>query len=189
MSNIKVFLIKMLGSILENNMKKIFSMCLALAMLVSNHVWAAGLKTNNIVGDYSNIVTSMPHDPHQTGYAVTIYKRKDGLLYGKFTYAPGAIEAFSGKLFDLHVDGNKVEFKAKTSAGEIHSWMRNDPSRELFKFKGVMRKTALVGTLTLWDGYDLNKPDSVERVVLKRQKEFTPLSYEDYQYLYDKDAW
>jgi hypothetical protein len=175
----------MLGSILENNMKKIFSMCLVLAMLVSNHVWAAGPKTNNIVGDYSNIVTSMPHDPHQTGYAVTIYKRKDGLLYGDFTYAPGAIEVSKGKLFDLHVDGNKVEFKAKTSAyGE-----ERGRSKELFEFKGVMHKTALVGTLKLWDGYDLNKPDSVERVVLKRQKGFTPLSYEDYQYFYEKDAW
>jgi hypothetical protein len=163
----------------------LFSICIALTMFFCNPVLAAGSKAIKIPGEYSNTVTSMSHDPHLTGYVVMINKRKDGLLYGKFTYAPGAIEAFSGKLLDLHVDGNKVEFKAKTSSGEKN----RVPSRELFEFKGVMRKTALVGTLKLWDGYDLNKPDSVERVVLKRQKGFTPLSYKDYQYFYDKDAW
>jgi hypothetical protein len=170
---------------MENNMNKIFSICIALAMLVSSHVLAAGSKAIKIPGEYSNIITFMLDDPHQSGYAVSIYKREDGFLFGNFTFAAGSVEGSVGKLFDLNVDGNKVEFKAKTSAYGTD----RGPSKELFEFKGVMHKTALIGTLTLRDGYDLTKPGSVKRVILKREKGFTPLSYKSYQTIFDKDAW
>jgi hypothetical protein len=169
-----------------NNMKKIFSICIALVILVCSNVYAAVLKTSTFARDYSNIVdSSSSYNQHQKGYAVVIYKRKDRPLYGDFTYASGSVEAFAGRLFDIHLDGNKLEFKAKTSSGETNGVR----SRELFEFKGVMRKTALVGTLTEWDGYDLKKPRSVKRVTLKREKTYRPLSYEQHQSIFDKDAW
>lgn len=135
-----------------------------------------------VVADYSNITTSMPEDPHQSGYAVTIYKRAYGLLFGDFTFAAGSTEGAGGKLFDLHFDKRRLAFKAKTSAYE-------GPSRELFDFNGAVIGSALVGTLKVWNGYDLKKPPSVQWVKLKRGKTAMPLSYEAHQELFQKDSW
>lgn len=106
-----------------------------------------------VVADYSNITTSMDSDPHQSGYAVTLYQRADGLVFGDFTFATGATEAVAGRVFDLRFENAKIAFKAKTSAFE-------GPSKELFGFNGKVQGSALVGTLTQWDGNKLGKPVS-----------------------------
>lgn len=135
-----------------------------------------------VVADYSNITTSMAEDPHQSGYAVTIYKRADGLLFGDFTFAAGSTEGAGGRLFDLNFEKGKLAFKAKTSAYE-------GPSKELFEFNGMVIGNVLTGTLKVWNGYDLKKPASSLRVKLKRVKTAMPLSYEAHQEIFQKDSW
>lgn len=151
--------------------------------------FAGGQQKTTVISDYSNITTSMSHDPHQSGYAVTIYKREDGFLFGDFTFAPGSTEGVGAKLFDLHFEHGHLVFKAKTSAYEMVSLKRSGPSRELFDFSGEVRGNNLIGTLKVWDGYDLSKPQSVQQVKLKRGNTASPLSYEVHQSIFQKDPW
>lgn len=140
-----------------------------------------------VVADYSNIVTSTSDDPHQSGYAVTVYRRADGLLFGDFTYAPGTTEGVGGKLSELHFASGQLSFRARTASA--YDGRHSRPTRELFDFKGQVHGNALIGTLTVWDGYDLAKPQSVQPLRMKRVKTAMPLSFEVHQQIFQKEAW
>lgn len=129
----------------------------------------------------------MDTDPHQSGYAVVIYKREDGFLFGDFTYATGATEGVGARLTDLVVDGAYVSFKAKISAAFDVGNAR--ATRELFVFKGKITGDSLVGMLTVWDGFDMRKPKNERQIKLKRKKIAMPLSYEMHQAIFSEDAW
>lgn len=163
-------------------MKRILSWCLVLLSLLAGTVFAGGTAKTQVLADFSNITTSMRDDPHQAGYAVTVYKRDDGFLFGDFTFAAGTTEGVGGKLFDLHFERGRLAFKAKTTAYA-------GPSKELFAFQGDIRGNSLVGTLSVWDGCDQKKPESVRRVTLKRVNTAMPLSYEAHQKIFSHDAW
>jgi hypothetical protein len=171
-----------IGRQMGNSMKWVVSLVCVLLSLVASPTFADEAKKAQVVADYSNITTSMGDDPHQSGYAVTLYRRHDGLLFGDFTFAAGTTEGVGGRMFDLHLENGWLTFKAKTSAYD-------GPSRELFDFKGKVRGGSLVGTLTVWNGYDLKKPESVRSVKLKRVKTAMPLSYEAHQKIFQHDAW
>lgn len=160
-----------------------------LLVLISSVSFADEYQKVTVIADYSNIISSMSDDPHQSGYAVAIYKREDGFLFGHFTFATGSTEGIGAKLFDLHFDGKYLAFKAKTSAYEIVNLRHVRPSRELFEFNGKIHGKRLIGTLTVWDGYNLSKPQSVQKMIFNRIKIATPLSYEVYQSFFEKDPW
>lgn len=143
---------------------------------------ATGTPAVRVVANYSNITTSVREDPHQSGYAVTIYQRGDGLLFGDFTFAAGSIEAVGGKLSELKFDRGLVSFKAKTSAYD-------GPSREIFEFKGKVHGRVLTGLLTIRDGYAPQKPPIEKNVSLRHIKVAMPISYEAHKALFQKEPW
>lgn len=168
-------------------MKWLLSWCLVALSLLAGSVLADGASKVQVLANYSNITTSMDDDPHQAGYAVTLYRRQDGLLFGDFTFAPGTTEGFGGKLNSLKFDGVALAFEAKiSSAYDVHN---NRPTRELFDFKGKVKGGVLIGTLTQWNGYDLRKPEFVKQIKMKRVKTAMPLSFEDHQEIFQKDPW
>ena len=155
-------------------------------MLV-DHAIAIDVPNVQVVAHYSNIQSYTGSDPHQSGYAVVIYKRHDGYLFGDFTYAPGSTEGSGGRLLDLRIDGKRISFKAKTSSA--YDATNRRPTRELFEFKGIFDGNALIGILTLWNGYATSEPQSKQQVKLKREKIAMPLSYEAHQKIFPSDAW
>lgn len=158
-------------------------------MLICNIAFAADLQKTEVVGRYSNISTSMTHDPHQSGYSIILYKRSDGLFFGDFTFAMGSAEAASAKLLDLYFDGTNLKFKAKTSAYQILDKNQNRPSKELFEFSGKLKDQVLAGSLIVRDGYDLERPQSAQTIRLKRIKAKNSLSYEAHEEIFKQEAW
>lgn len=148
---------------------------------------ASSLEVENaiVVADYSNIHSSMPDDPHQAGYAVTLYKRSDGLLFGDFTYATGTTEGVGGGLFDVRFKEQEISFKTKLSAYKTP----NGTSRELFEFTGKVQGNYLIGTLTQWDGNDSKNPKSRHVIQLKKSNTARPISYEVHQKIFPKESW
>ena len=168
-------------------MKRLLYWCLVSLSLLAGHVCANGASKVQVVANYSNITTSMDDDPHQAGYAVTLYRREDGLLFGDFTFASGATEGAGGKLFSVKFDSQGFSFKAKaSSAYDVHN---SRQTRELFEFKGKVEGSVLVGTLTQWIGYDLRKPEFVKQIKLKRVTTARPMSFEGHQEIFQKDPW
>ena len=171
-----------IGQLAENNVKSYLTPLLVLVSFVLNIAFATEVKQTQVVADYSNITTSILSDPHQSGYAVAIYKREDGLLFGDFTFAAGTTEGAGGKLFDLQLEHGRIAFKAQTSAYA-------GPSKELFEFNGRVQGNLLVGTLTMWNGDNLSKPEFSRFLKLRRVKAARPMSYEVHQSIFQKDPW
>jgi hypothetical protein len=168
-------------------MKKTLTIFAILFFTIINYATALDTSTSIVIADYSNITTSIKDDPHQSGYAIAIYKRSDGLLFGDFTYASGTTEGFSGRLFDLNLDGKKISFKAKISSAYDSKEKR--PTRELFEFRGKIQGNSLIGTMKVWNGYNIKEPEKVQQVKLKREKILTPISHDIHQEIFPKNAW
>lgn len=147
--------------------------------LVMGHAIANPTSETVALGGYSNIKTSMPDDPHQSGYSVTLFRRVDGQLFGEFTYAPGTTEGFGGRLLEVKRANKWLAFKAKVSAGQSS---RGEPDRKLFVFSGTWVRGAIVGTMTTSDGYRMGKTLRVEKVKLIRNPaiDMSPADYVDY---------
>lgn len=156
-------------------MRFVFHTLLCLT-LVTGYAFANTTNEVKAIGEYSNIQTSMADDPHQSGYAVTLFRRVNGEVFGEFTYAPGTTEGFGGRLYEVKNCGRKLAFKAKVSAGQSSS---GEPDKTLFNFVGTLGRSAIVGTISIWDGYDMKKPVRVEKVKLKRDAA-SGMSPEDY---------
>lgn len=123
-----------------------------------------------VLGIFSNQVSSSSDDPHLEGYSVTLY-REGKILFGRFCWATG-IEVPCAPLQDAFLGPNgKLEFAVRLSAGtEISkaTGPKGRPARNLIGFSGKWSTTRIDGQLSKRNGYDLSLPAEVEKIVLER---------------------
>ena len=151
-------------------------------------IYAKERSAIHLVGDYSNIITSIDDDPHQSGYAVVLYQLSDGTYFGDFTYAMGSTEAVGSPLIDLKVLDRRISFTARTSSA---AEMDGSPSRELFKFSGVIQDRSIRGVLSKSDGKGKSTKIYTEKIRLIRRPLdlMEPKNYEDYLRFAPQAAW
>ena len=141
------------------------------------------------LGEYSNIVTyPNDDDAHQSGYAVNLYRRHSGFVFGDFIYATGATEGVRSQLIDLKVANNRISFTARTSASED---VDGTLTKDLFKFSGVIQKKSIRGVLSKSDGKKHDSEVQLEKIILVRQPLvlMAPKNYEDYLKFVPQAAW
>lgn len=135
------------------------------------------------------IPTSKHQCPHQFGYAVTLFRRGSDQVFGELTFAAGTTEGFGGRLYDVKMGGkNSFAFKAEISTGQSSN---GGPDKTLFAFAGTLGRSAIVGTMTTWNGYNMRQPVRVEKVKLMRNPaiDLTPDDYLEYLKYAPVAAW
>jgi hypothetical protein len=104
-----------------------------------------------IVGEYSNMEFT---EEHAYGYTAQLWRQGDR-VFGLFEASEGlAGDTPAGMLDEVQFDprSGALSFKAKLSIGVVlQPSGRQEPSRDLFEFRGTLERTALVGTLRQWD--------------------------------------
>lgn len=165
--------------------RKLLAVFLSSLFLVSSSLAEEGQI--RLIGHYSDIETYNTSDPHQLGYAVHLYERNDGLLFGHFTYAPGTTEGFGATLYDIQLNKktNFLTFKAKLSAGREMTKNYDRVTRNIFTFSGSVSNKFITGDLILTSGYEPGVVQEKVKVRLRRDRSkwvrsYTPKSYNEW---------
>lgn len=165
--------------------RKLLSVFLSSLFLVSSSLAEEGQI--RLIGHYSDIETYNISDPHQLGYAVDLYERSDGMIFGDFTYAPGTTEGFGATLYDIQLNKKTkvLTFKAKLSAGREMSKDYDRDAQNIFTFSGSLGNKFIIGNLVITSGY---APAVVQKKInvklrrdrSKREGSYKPKSYNEW---------
>ncbi len=130
-----------------------------------------------VIGDYEN---EGGDGEHEWGYSVTLWKQEDK-IYGLISGGSALRligDAPIGLLEDVEFDSKtgKLSFKAKLSVGSMYNknegWV---PSRDIYKFEGVLTEKELKGKLFITEEICGAKCNKTEKVKLKYSKEWSSL--------------
>jgi len=143
-----------------------------------------GAASIAVVGEFSNMRYT---EEHAYGYTVQFWREGD-TLFGLFLASEGlAGDTPTGVLEDVRFDSRtgKLSFKAKLTMGAAYLGNgRQEPSRDLFEFEGVLSRTAVVGTLKRSDMLRAAGAGTSQRVRLSKQAQSTmttPKSYDEWK--------
>jgi len=155
---------------------------LALAGLMqSSSALAQGNQKTQAVGSFSNMKYT---DEHAYGYAVELW-RYNHTLVGLFLASEGlAGDTPTGLLEKLSFDEKTgaISFEAKLSMGVVYSQQHDGvPSRDVFRFKGILKRNQLRGRLERLDMLEPQPAPQTEQIVLKREESNSALAaYKNY---------
>jgi hypothetical protein len=163
---------------------------LLLAACLASEGWAEVKPLPVIgIGVFSDMKAT---EEHQYGTEVRLW-RQGRAVFGLFSYAEGLIgDTPTGLLEDIHFDtkSGQISFRAKLTMGQHFCKLHQGiPSRDLFRFRGVLTKDSLSGRLDRFDGLHPEKQAMEEQVVLKRRNTGTAdLSTFQSRSQWDKEA-
>lgn len=132
-------------------------------------------------------------DEHAYGYAVEVW-RYDETLVGLFLASEGLEgDTPAGLLEKLSFDEKTgaISFEARLCLGVVYSKQHDGvPSRDLFRFKGSLKRNQIHGRLDRLDMLEPKPAPKTEQVVLKREKSNSALaaykSYPDWKQSIDE---
>ncbi len=108
---------------------------------------------------------------HAYGYTVQLWRQGDS-LFGLFQASEGlAGDTPAGILEEVTFDppAGRLTFRAKLTIGVVYRGPgREEPSRDLFEFRGRLEKAALAGALARSDLLAPERPPQTEQVRLRR---------------------
>ena len=108
---------------------------------------------------------------HAYGYTVQLWRQGES-WFGLFLASEGlAGDTPAGMLERVKFDRltSRLEFRAKLTTGVVYRGAgREEPSRDLFEFRGRLERAALAGTLSRSDALAPERPAQAEQVRLRR---------------------
>jgi len=117
-------------------------------------------------------------EEHQYGHGLELWRVGEELV-GFLLIAEGLQgDTPTGLLEDVAFDvkTGRISFGARLSCGtHVCRQHRDVPSRDLYRFDGVLRSDRVEGLLTRVDGLHPGQEQRAERVVLKKQREALPV--------------
>ena len=121
------------------------------------------------VGEFSNMKFT---EEHAYGYTVQLWQQGDH-IFGFFESSEGLEgDTPTGVLDEVQYDpkSGSLSFKAKLTMGvALLEQGRQEPSRDLFQFRGTLERTALVGTISRSDMLRPQAKPETSQVRLRRQ--------------------
>lgn len=133
-----------------------------------------------VVGYFTNVKRDRDGE-HEWGYSVHLWAQ-GALLYGLIdgdTHLKLAGDPRAGELLDVVFDpqSGRLSFRSKLSLSE-----RNEqPTRDIYKFEGVLTKTKLSGKLVKTDESCDDGCEEIESISLRRSRELGSLLMQDYE--------
>lgn len=128
-----------------------------------------GKSKVDVVGSFTNMRFT---DEHAYGYAVELWRHEKSLI-GLFLASEGLQgDTPAGVLEKVTFDANTgaLSFEAKLSTGVVYSKEHDGvPSRDLFRFTGVIKKGQVRGRLERFDMLDPHSAPKPEEIVLRRE--------------------
>lgn len=141
--------------------------CCALLAVLQGGVPVLAKSQVRVLGAFSRI-THARGDAF--GYTVKLWKEGDR-IFGKFlVYTGPPADPPTGILEDVEFNPRtkQLSFTTRLSTGLVYSQeYRGVPSRDRFKFKGVLTRRQLVGTLTHIDELFPDRPPTSKRIRLR----------------------
>jgi hypothetical protein len=131
------------------------------------------------IGEFSNMRYT---EEHAYGYTVQLWRDGDAVI-GLFLASEGLQgDTPTGMLENVKFDSRRgtLSFTARLTTGVNISGGRQEPSRDLFEFSGILKTTVLTGTLRRSDPRQPSRLSSRERVQLKIQAQDPMLSAASY---------
>jgi len=126
-----------------------------------------------VLGNFSRI----KHDPeHAYGYALQLWREGSRVFGLLLVYTSTPYDPPIGILEDVKFDPRTrhLSFTARLTTGLMYSREYSGvPSRDRFKFKGVLRRGRVIGTLTRSDDLFPNQPPTKERIRLRWSQSMT----------------
>ena len=123
----------------------------------------------SVVGRFTNMRYT---DEHAYGYAVELWRHENAML-GLFLASEGLQGDTPAGLLEKVSFSTKtgaISFEVKLSTGVVYSKEHDGvPSRDLFRFRGVLRGQRLSGRLERLDGLESHPTPKVEQIVLRRE--------------------
>lgn len=138
------------------------------------------LFSDQYVGTFSNMKYS---EESAIGEEIELWKDKNGFFYGFFYQSEGIIgDTPTGILENISYDPKEKSFSftAKLTTGSIFISDKQEDAKDLFQFKGILKKNQITGNLT---HYIVQLPNDTEikTIILKKQKQKTFInSHEDF---------
>jgi hypothetical protein len=161
-----------IGQPQEGNVKNLFYFTALLSMFLFCCI-AKGITKNQLeyLGSYSDQVSSNDEDPHLQGYKLDLFREGD-LLFGRFCFATGIeVPCASIEEVKLSLANHYISFHARIIPGVQYGPEdppEGRPWRALFEFRGMITAQAVFGNLVLKNGYDPNRTEKIEFVILER---------------------
>ena len=121
-----------------------------------------------VVGEFSNMRFT---EEHAYGYTVELWRQGDRVI-GLLEASEGlAGDTPTGRLDEVQFElrSGALSFKAKLTMGVVRSAMgREEPSHDLFEFRGTLGREALVGTMKHSDMLQPEAKPAISHVRLRR---------------------
>jgi hypothetical protein len=153
-------------------------------LALCSHAMSAEGDKFSFLGEFSNVRHSADHE---YGYSIQLWRDKDK-LFGLFSAANGlAGDSPVGLLDDVQFDPvtGKLSFTAKLTAGVIYMGQgKQDPSHDLFSFKGSFVHNVISGALTHEEKHQTIPRPVVSRIRLTKLEDANAVeasSYEDWK--------
>ena len=123
----------------------------------------------SVIGEFSSMKFT---EEHAYGYTVQLWQQGHQ-VFGFFESSEGlAGDTPIGILDEVQFDprSGSLSFKAKLTIGVVLlAQGRQEPSRDLFEFRGTLERAALVGTIRHWDMLRPRAKPVTSQVRLRRQ--------------------
>jgi hypothetical protein len=141
-----------------------------------NSQWSDLTMTANslkVLGGFSNIKHV---GDHVDGYALQLWQQ-GSQIFGLFVAHSGQTgDSPTGLVEDIKFNPRtkQLSFKARLSTGLISKGdYRGVPSRDVFHFKGTLRRNEVTGVLGISDALFPNEPAPTKRIVLRKSAAMT----------------
>jgi hypothetical protein len=155
-------------------------MAIALVQLTAGVSAQSPAAPLRIVGEYSNIKFT---GEHAYGYTVQLWQQGDR-LFGFLESSDGlAGDTPIGTLDEVQYDrrNGSLSFRAKLTMGmALLAQGREEPSRDLFEFRGTLKRAALTGTITRQDMLRPQVKPKSGQVRLPKQSDETMIEAQTY---------
>lgn len=151
------------------------SVLLALPPVVMSQNKAPAKAASNVkvLGNFSSI----KHTPdHAYGYALQLWREGQHVFGLLLVYTSAPFDPPIGMLEDVKFDPGtgKLSFSARLSTGLMYSREYSGvPSRDRFKFEGVLTRRRVIGNLTRSDDLFPNQRPTKERIRLRWSQSMT----------------
>ncbi|MBI4165151.1 MAG: hypothetical protein HY508_05385 [Acidobacteria bacterium] len=139
----------------------------------------------DVVGRYTNMRYT---EEHAYGYAVELWRHENAMI-GLFLATEGLdVDIPAGLLEKVTYDEKTgaLSFEARLSIGVVYSKEYNGaPSRDLFRFRGSLKKNQLRGQLERLDLLEPHSAAKTEQIILRRKQSASDMtafkSYADWR--------